>query len=322
MIRLRREKNETGLPPKIIDDYSVETGNQLKGRQNDASQRAARKSGGTLNLRADPEVLRSKSRRRRLRRFIAEQIYALVYAVLQLLFSFYLFLRQSYHTVLYRILDLRSHHYRTPAYIENDAKRLEKLPEHLSVIFELQDRENGNEELVNNASEIAAWTAAAGIPMLSIYESTGMCYFKSFSNSKRLLLTGMEGFLKHNLSNTFSRMQYILRDYFGPNTPSLTLCAPNFSPLTSPGHPLNPNAAPLTVILLSLEDGRDTLVDLTRTLAAMAQRNKISPDDITADIVDAEVSESVAPEPDLLIISGSTVKLSGYPPWQIRLTEI
>ena len=117
-------------------------------------------------------------------------------------------------------------------------------------------------------------------------------------------------------------MQYTLRDYFGPNAPSLTLCTPNFSPLTSPGHPLNPNATSLTVIVLSLEDGRDTLVDLTRTLAAMAQRHNISPDDITADIVDAEVSESVAPEPDLLVISGSRVKLSGYPPWQIRLTEI
>lgn len=135
-------------------------------------------------------------------------------------------------------------------------------------------------------------------------------------------LTEIQGHLKHNLANTFSRIQYTLRDYFGPNSPSLTLCTPNFSPFTSPGHPLKPNATPLTVVLLSLEDGKDTLVDLTRTLAAMAQRDKISPDDITADIVDAEVAESVAPEPDLLIVSGPRVKLSGYPPWQLRLTEI
>ena len=102
----------------------------------------------------------------------------------------------------------------------------------------------------------------------------------------------------------------------------MTLSTPNFSPYTSPGHPLNPNAPPLTVLLLSVEDGRDTIVDLTRTLAAMAQREKISPEDITADIVDAEVSESVAPEPDLLVLFGPHVKLSGYPPWQLRLTEI
>ncbi|OBT71415.1 hypothetical protein VF21_09801 [Pseudogymnoascus sp. 05NY08] len=31
---------------------------------------------------------------------------------------------------------------------------------------------------------------------------------------------------------------------------------------------------------------------------------------------------SVKEEPDLLIIAGPYIKLDGYPPWQIRLTEI
>jgi dehydrodolichyl diphosphate syntase complex subunit NUS1 len=31
---------------------------------------------------------------------------------------------------------------------------------------------------------------------------------------------------------------------------------------------------------------------------------------------------SVKPEPDFLIIDGPYVKLDGYPPWQIRLTEM
>jgi dehydrodolichyl diphosphate syntase complex subunit NUS1 len=30
----------------------------------------------------------------------------------------------------------------------------------------------------------------------------------------------------------------------------------------------------------------------------------------------------IKPEPDLLIIFGPIVKLDGYPPWQVRLTEI
>jgi dehydrodolichyl diphosphate syntase complex subunit NUS1 len=78
----------------------------------------------------------------------------------------------------------------------------------------------------------------------------------------------------------------------------------------------------LSVLLLSAEDGRDSLVDLTKTLTEMSQRSKISSNDISIDLVDAEITESVMGEPDLLVLFGPTVELSGYPPWQLRLTEI
>jgi len=54
----------------------------------------------------------------------------------------------------------------------------------------------------------------------------------------------------------------------------------------------------------------------------MSQRKKLSPADISRDLVDAEITESVMGEPDLLILFGPSVELQGYPPWQIRLTEI
>lgn len=76
------------------------------------------------------------------------------------------------------------------------------------------------------------------------------------------------------------------------------------------------------MMLLSSTDGRDTLVDLTKTLAEMAQRGKISPSDVTEELVDAEMSEIVMGEPDLLVLFGPQVKLQGFPPWQVRLTEI
>ena len=63
-------------------------------------------------------------------------------------------------------------------------------------------------------------------------------------------------------------------------------------------------------------------MDLTKTLAVMAQQQKISPDDISAELVDVEISESIMSEPDLLLLFGPRVMLDGYPPWQVRLTEI
>ena len=78
----------------------------------------------------------------------------------------------------------------------------------------------------------------------------------------------------------------------------------------------------LSVLLLSAEDGRSTLVDLTKTLTEMSQRSKLSPNDISLDLIDAEITESVMGEPELLILFGPDVGLQGYPPWQVRLTEI
>lgn len=76
------------------------------------------------------------------------------------------------------------------------------------------------------------------------------------------------------------------------------------------------------MLLLSSDDGRSTLVDLTKTLAEMSQRNKLSPNDISSDLIHAEITESVMGEPELLILFGPDVELQGYPPWQVRLTEI
>lgn len=94
--------------------------------------------------------------------------------------------------------------------------------------------------------------------------------------------------------------------------------------MESPSSPSTsgPSSKPLSILLLSSEDGRDSLVDLTKTLTEMSQRSKLSSKDISPDLIDAELSESVMGEPELLILFSPSVELSGYPPWQVRLTEI
>ena len=151
-----------------------------------------------------------------------------------------------------------------------------------------------------------------------------------------------------------------LATYYGhpSNQPTLHLFAPHHPLYTPPSQPSTPvdkeNTSSLTLLLLSAPDGRDTLVDLTKTLAEMAQHGKLSPQDISTKLIDAEVSEMmttpssppsyaavadpstsseeqstrtmsiplIKSEPDLLLVFGPMVKLDGYPPWQVRLTEI
>lgn len=73
---------------------------------------------------------------------------------------------------------------------------------------------------------------------------------------------------------------------------------------------------------MSCDDGRDSLVDLTKTLAEMAQRKKVDPAHIEPSLLDVEMKESVMDESDLLIIFGPHIEFQGYPPWHLHLTEV
>ena len=64
------------------------------------------------------------------------------------------------------------------------------------------------------------------------------------------------------------------------------------------------------------------MVDLTKTLTEMAQKNALDPRQINSDLIDMEFTDAVSGEPDLLVLFSPTVELKGYPPWQLRLTEI
>lgn len=144
---------------------------------------------------------------------------------------------------------------------------------------------------------------------------------------------GSPGALKTSLQYLHRRISKTLTSYYGnsPSKPTISLRAPHH-PSYSPPHSPDPSDPTtnrtsrqpphLTVLLISATDGRQTLVDLTRTLATMAQDSKLQPSDITQELIDAEITESVMSEPDLLIVFGDRVMLNGYPPWQVRLTEI
>ncbi|KAI9731874.1 MAG: hypothetical protein M1834_004325 [Cirrosporium novae-zelandiae] len=245
------------------------------------------------------------------RTVIKTQLYLLVYTVIHTLFSVYIRIRQTYHAIADRIYAILYYHHHTPELILKDVKGLSRIPQHLSVILELKEENKGGsgiEGLVDDLSEIAAWCASARIPMLSVYEKTGV--------------------LKNYVPTTHRAITQKFRSYFGHHRPSLQIRAPNqpsylngdvfdesaSSSPDSPGH--------LSLLLLSADDGRATLVDLTKTLTEMSQKQKLSPSDISSELVDTEVSESVMGEPDLLLLFGSIIQLQGYPPWQVRLAEI
>jgi len=221
---------------------------------------------------------------------------------------------------------------------------LPRLPKHLSVVLSLPPDQkdvslllNRLDGLMHDACEIAAWSTAAGIPVLSIYERSGTKRNETSHTQKRTTTEQntnppTAGLLKSSLTHLHRRIETSLTAYYGssPLKPTFSLRAPNIPsyepPVTPPNNPSSPNQSPqrphLSILLLDQTDGRQTLVDLTKTLTDMSQSHKLRPSDISQELIDAEISESVMSEPDLLLLFGEKAVLEGYPPWQVRLTEI
>ena len=109
--------------------------------------------------------------------FLKQQLHLLVFTIIHTLFSSYIRIRQLYHALLDRIFAVLYYHHRAPELIRQDVKNLSRIPEHLSVLLELKGEERGTaglEALMDEVAEIAAWCSCVGIPMLSVYEKTGM----------------------------------------------------------------------------------------------------------------------------------------------------
>ena len=256
--------------------------------------------------------------KKRVRPAVRHLIHSVIFGIIHTIFSIYIRFRQAYHATINQISAVLYYHHRTPELIKKDVSRLSKVPKHLSVILQLPPdggKKDRLETLVNDACEIAAWSASAGVPLLSIYERTGV--------------------LKHSLPHLHRRISKTMTSYYGatsPTKPTISLRAPHlpsYSPPISPEPITNGTSEThdhpqphLTILLIDESDGRQTLVDLTKTLAEMSQRGKLSPSDISAELIDAEISESVMGEPDLMILFGDRIVLDGYPPWQVRLTEM
>jgi dehydrodolichyl diphosphate syntase complex subunit NUS1 len=278
---------------------------------------------------AAPRRAASAPRRRKpIRTALKQILFVLCFALVHFLYSTWARLRRGARRALHRATAITLHHHRTPELIRADARALAKRPRHVSVVLRLDPREDRRaalRRLLRDVGELAAWSAAAGVRTLTVYERTGI--------------------LKQSVPVAYSAVNATLGHYFGAGKrPVLKVRVPHtldFSPPTTPppepvvDHPDGDDddldfddddetrpPPVINVLLISEVDGRTTMVDLTKILTEMAQKRKLKPADINADLIDMELRDSVMAEPELLILFGPRVVLDGYPPWQIRLTEI
>lgn len=208
-----------------------------------------------------------------------------------------------YRRIRMRILNLAYYPNNSPQIIRDDVNKLAKIPKRVSCLLNLkdEDEENGGiDGLINDISELVAWSISAGIVELNIYEINGI------------------------MNNYHQELNYYinknLKHYFGTEyIPNTSIKIPHFNKIliNDPEKSID-----LSVNLLSKIDGKPTIVELTKTMCELAINKELKVKDITIDLINEELIELVGIEPDLLIVFNPSLDLQDYPPWHIRLTEL
>lgn len=218
------------------------------------------------------------------------------------------FAKSLYLQSTYRVEALTLSPHKTPQLIRNDVAKLSKVPRHIAVILDRKQKHvegGGVEGLLADVGEVAAWCIGAGSSELTVYERTG-------------ILKALP------LQDVYNAVETRLRTYFGDSS-SATFKI--FNRQNDGTKVLGPSAAgsadpKLLINLISENNGRKLIVDVTRVLSDMVAQNLTSSKDITLDVIDRQLKERIGSEPDLLVLFSSDIDLQGYPPWHVRVTEI
>lgn len=201
-----------------------------------------------------------------------------------------------------KLINLAYYPNKTPQIIRDDVNKLTKIPKRLSCIVNLKDEDDENggvDGLINDISEIVAWTLSSGIPQLSIYEYNNI--------------------IKDNLEELNRYIGKNLKKYFGQESiPNYRIRLPHANKVINNGG----GDVDLEINILSRIDGKPTMVELTKTMSELANNNELQIQDISIDLINEELIELVGVEPDLVVCFSPILDLQDYPPWHIRLSEI
>lgn len=230
-------------------------------------------------------------------------IYKTLLVMMFLIFGLFRYFQYEYNKMKLRIWNLIYNPSNTPQLIRQDVAKLDKIPRRLAAILEMKSVGSvggGVKGLMNDGSEVACWTVSAGIKHLTLYD--------------------YDGILKKNVMEFKNEIKAKLSGYFGTShVPKFALRIPHKNKVYFSND--DTHKVSLEISLLSNRDGRQTIVDLTKTMAELTRSKELQFQDITMRLMDRELTQLVGPEPDLLLYFGPSLDLQGFPPWHLRLTE-
>lgn len=279
-----------------------------------------------------------------------KSILMLIFFFLTMIYKF----KQIYNK--YRIESLINTYYKAknPLHIRDDIIKLKKIPQIVSFILHLDEFEkNDFLKLVNYISDLTFWSSSAGIPQISFYDPYGIL-FENYQ--KNVIIIGQEIIQKFSKyykldsipsfsieiphvnailhSDSIIDNNFILHSNkssvksFDPNINYLDISTLNTSSSTlenikndSPQSIKNKDTN-IKISLLSKIDGKQTIIEVTKSMSDLVFKNELSIDDVGINLIDSILIDLIGPEPDLVVCFGPCLNLKEYPPWHIRLSEI
>ncbi|KAM3439550.1 hypothetical protein NHJ13734_003644 [Beauveria thailandica] len=181
---------------------------------------------------------------------------------------------------------------------------LSKTPNHLSVIFDVgvSTDDMNLEKIIQQAAELAAWSVAAGISTVSIYDTRG--HLKSHAH----------------ILEVFASLRC---QSFVPGQPHRVAVYLDGRRLLEEENPNPDGSQPgLCLYIISEDDGQRALASMTEALTERVKHGDMTIDDISVDLVAEQLHLLVMPAPDLIVVFGSELNLSGYPPWHLQQAEL
>lgn len=86
--------------------------------------------------------------------------------------------------------------------------------------------------------------------------------------------------------------------------------------------PKNGISNKIHITFLSVEDGKQLIVQLAKTLSKKVSANQLEITDINEQLINKELFKlNGLPEPDVAVISGAICSSFGLLPWHIKVTE-
>lgn len=140
------------------------------------SQAQTQSSNASDTTKRKQSSSQKRHRQKPVRTLMMSQLHLLIYTLIHFFFGIYIRVRRVYRALVNRVYTVLYYHHRTPELIAKDVARLDRVPEHLSIMLALREDE-GLEGLLEDVAEVAAWCCSAQIPMLSVYEKSGTYIF-------------------------------------------------------------------------------------------------------------------------------------------------
>ncbi len=255
-------------------------------------------------------------------RLVEFYIYHFVLTMIYLVMTFIRAFQFVSNKTKLKFLSLAYNPAEDPEVINHDINKLAKIPRRVSVIlnYKPEQEENGGVEgLCNDVSKISTWCLSSGISYLSVYEYHGVLK-KRVPELRRAVFKKFTAYFgTENVPNFVIKIPHLNLSYPGSIDGKLIEDEAYIKELDLSG---TKPTYDIEITLLSMVDGRPTIVELTKVMADLAKRGDLKAHNITLKFVDQELQQLVGKEPDLVIMFQPFLNLQGYPPWQIRLSEL